>query len=146
MFPFREPLHPDADQSQIRERSDGMEHWPGHERAKTTEKPNDKGKQKERRVEPSFWQWPHLEHGSIGRITLVPKDGRVQWSSVVDTSHGMWILGACRSVLIRVLDTRWLPLDRPTKVFPETRSPQVDTHEHSARQRAENGVRAHPFS
>lgn len=49
-------------------------------------------------------------------------------------------------LLIHVLDTKWLPLGRPTKVFPETRSPQVNMDEHSARQRAEKGVRVHPFS
>ncbi|KAF8557295.1 hypothetical protein OG21DRAFT_1601750 [Imleria badia] len=104
-----------------------MEHWPGHERherTQTTDKPKDKGKHKENRLEPGFWQWPHLEHGSIGRTTLVPKDGRVQWSSVVDTSH----------------DTRWLPLGKPAKVFPETRSPQVNIHEYSSRQRTQKGI------
>lgn len=51
-----------------------------------------------------------------------------------------------RVVLIRVVDTRWLPSDRPTKVFPETRPSQVNMHEHSARQRAEKGVRVYLFS
>ncbi|KAH0827044.1 hypothetical protein J3R83DRAFT_4727 [Lanmaoa asiatica] len=88
-----------------------MEHWPGHERqerTQTTEKPKDKGKQKGHRL----------------RATLVSKDGRVRWSSVVDASR----------------DTRWLPLGRPAKVFPETHSPQVDIHEYPARQHAEKGL------
>ncbi|KAF8447531.1 hypothetical protein L210DRAFT_3472417 [Boletus edulis BED1] len=106
-----------------------MEHWPGHERLErpqTTDEQKDKSKskQKEHRVESNIWRWPHLEHGSIGRTTLLLKDGRVKWSSVVDTSH----------------DTRWLPLGRPVKVFPETRSPRVNTHEHSTRQRTEKGI------
>ncbi|KAG8217857.1 hypothetical protein J3R82DRAFT_6023 [Butyriboletus roseoflavus] len=101
-----------------------MEHWPGHERRARPHKSKDMGKQKEQRLESSFWQWPHLEHGLIGGATLVSKDGRVQWSSVVNTSH----------------DTRWLPLGRQTKLFPETRSSRVNMNEHSARQRAEKGL------
>lgn len=67
-------------------RSDGMEHWPGHERIQITDKSKDKGKHKEYRLDPTFWRWPHLEYGSIGSATLVSKDGRVRWSTAVDTS------------------------------------------------------------
>ena len=147
-FPFSAPKYgldsePADRRNVLLESSDGMEHWPGHERAQTTNKSKDEREQKEHRPESNFWQWPHLEHGSIGRTTLVSKNGRVQWSSVVDTSHGMWTLCPCCVVFIHVLDTRWLPLGRPAKVFPETRPPQVDIHEHSSRQRAEKGVRVH---
>ncbi|KAG9318829.1 hypothetical protein JVU11DRAFT_933 [Chiua virens] len=100
-----------------------MEHWPGHE-TQLTDQSKDKGKQKEHHLESNLWQWPHLEYGSIGRATLVAKDGRARWSTVVDGSR----------------HTRWLPLDRPTKVFPETRPPQVNIHEHSTHQRAEKGL------
>lgn len=144
MFPFR-ANSTDFGSCSLLEYSDGMEHWPGHERTKVTDKSKDKGKHKENRQDSNLWQWPHLEYGSIGSAILVSEDGRVRWSTVVDTSHSTCTLCACRVVLIRILDTRWLPLGKPVKVFPETRPPQVNIHEHSARQRAKKGVRAPLF-
>ncbi|KIJ16780.1 hypothetical protein PAXINDRAFT_98585 [Paxillus involutus ATCC 200175] len=104
-----------------------MEHWPGDERqnsAQNADQPQTKGKKKAHPRDTSFWHWPQVEHGSIGRATLVQKDGRVQWSTAVDTSR--------RRTLI--------PLGRPTRIFPETRAPQLNVREHSARKRSEQGL------
>ncbi|KIK98708.1 hypothetical protein PAXRUDRAFT_823553 [Paxillus rubicundulus Ve08.2h10] len=104
-----------------------MEHWPGDERQNRTQDPDQsqtKGKKKPHAQDTSFWHWPHLEYGSIGRATLVPKDGRVQWSTAVDTSR--------RRTLV--------PLGKPTRIFPATRPPQLNVREHSARKRTEQGL------
>lgn len=80
-------------------RANEMEHWPGHERIQIADdKSKDKGKHKEQHPESSLWEWPHLEYGSIGSATLVSKDGRVRWSTAVDTSNSMHPSSACRVV------------------------------------------------
>ncbi|KAF9218216.1 hypothetical protein BS17DRAFT_791905, partial [Gyrodon lividus] len=104
-----------------------MEHWPGDERQNRTQDPDQsktKGKKKAYSQDTSFWHWPHLQHGSIGRATLVLKDGRVQWSTAVDPSRSRTLI----------------PLGRPTRIFPDTRPPQLNVHEHSARKRSEQGL------
>ncbi|KAF9246160.1 hypothetical protein BU15DRAFT_84962 [Melanogaster broomeanus] len=106
-----------------------MEHWPGDERQNRTQDP-DKSKTSDQNLkqahsqDTNFWRWSHLEHGSIGRATLVPKDGKLQWSTVVDTSRRRTLL----------------PLGRPTRIFPETRPPQLVVREHSTRKRSEQGL------
>ncbi|KIJ69031.1 hypothetical protein HYDPIDRAFT_184954 [Hydnomerulius pinastri MD-312] len=103
-----------------------MEHWPADERHnKTQDREQSKAKGKEKtHVQDDFWRWPHLEHGSIGRATLISKEGQLQFSTVVDTSR--------RRTLI--------PLGKPARIFPETRPPQVNVREHSTRKRSEQGL------
>ncbi|KAH7889406.1 hypothetical protein F5I97DRAFT_1801300 [Phlebopus sp. FC_14] len=104
-----------------------MEHWPSderQERAQDQGKSKDKGKRKATTYNDSYWRWPHLEHGAIGRATLISRNGRLQWSTVVDTSRSRTLVSLCK----------------PTRIFPETRSPQVDIGKYSLRQRSEQGL------
>ncbi|KAL4077135.1 hypothetical protein V8B97DRAFT_1939889 [Scleroderma yunnanense] len=71
-----------------------------------------------------FWRWPHLDYGSLGRITLVEQDGQLKWSTVVDTTSRR----------------RLTPLGGSTRVFPETRPPSINLREHSTRKRSEQGL------
>lgn len=51
--------------------------WPTDERQTQTQHEEDL----------NFWRWPHLDHVSLGRLTLVEQGGRLTWSTVVDTTR-----------------------------------------------------------
>lgn len=97
-----------------------MEHWPTDERQRTTQQ-----KGGPRLQDCDFWSWPHLDHGSLGRVTLTAKaDGRLQWSLVTDTARRR----------------RIVPIGPSTRTFPETCPPEISVREHSIRKRSEEGL------
>jgi len=106
--------------------------WPTDERQTQT-------RHEEKDKDPNFWRWPHLEHGSLGRVTLVEQGGRLTWSTVVDTTRSK--LTICRIFSLNGgSGRRIIPLGGSARIFPETRPADIDLREHSTRKRSEQGV------
>ncbi|KAG1772809.1 hypothetical protein EDD22DRAFT_976463 [Suillus occidentalis] len=66
-----------------------MEHWPADERHNSlpVKKKQGRGNKKLQVHDTQDWSCPSLDYGTFGRATLVPSDGRLAWTTVVDTSN-----------------------------------------------------------
>ncbi|KAG1782635.1 hypothetical protein EV702DRAFT_1176841 [Suillus placidus] len=66
-----------------------MEHWPADERHKSLPvKKQGRGNKRPQVYDTQYWNCPSLDYGTFGRATLVSSsDGRLAWSTVVDTSN-----------------------------------------------------------
>ncbi|KAG1827154.1 uncharacterized protein BJ212DRAFT_1443298 [Suillus subaureus] len=67
-----------------------MEHWPADERHKSLpvkKQARGRGNKRLQVYDTQYWNRPFLDYGSFGRATLVSSDGRLAWTTVVDTSN-----------------------------------------------------------
>lgn len=66
-----------------------MEHWPADERQKVLPvKSQSSGKKRLQGHDTRYWNYPCLDYGTFGGATLVPSNGHLAWTAVVDTSGG----------------------------------------------------------
>ncbi|KAG2157238.1 hypothetical protein DEU56DRAFT_845237 [Suillus clintonianus] len=89
-----------------------MEHWPADERQKTLPVKNQGRGYKRLQVhDPQYWNHPSLDYGTFGGATLVSSDGRLAWTTVVDTSNARRVtsVGAGRCIF---------PATRPMNPMP----------------------------
>jgi hypothetical protein len=73
-----------------------MEHWPADERHNSlpVKKKQGRGNKRLPVHDTQYWSCPSLDYGTFSRATLVPSDGRLAWTTVVDTSYGRFELYA----------------------------------------------------
>lgn len=67
-----------------------MEHWPADERHKSLpvkKQARGKGNKKLQVYDAQYWNHPSLDYGTFGGATLMSSDGRLAWTTVVDTSN-----------------------------------------------------------
>ncbi|KAG2054717.1 hypothetical protein BDR06DRAFT_982290 [Suillus hirtellus] len=84
-----------------------MEHWPADERHKSLPvKKQGRGNKKPQVHDTRHWNHPSLDYGTFGGVTLVSPDGRLAWTTVVDTSNAR----------------RVTPVGAGRCIFPATRS------------------------
>ncbi|OAX36678.1 hypothetical protein K503DRAFT_857848 [Rhizopogon vinicolor AM-OR11-026] len=83
-----------------------MDHWPADERQKVLPvKSQGRGKKRLQVLDTHYWNHPSLDYGTFGGATLVPSNGRLAWTAVVDTSSAR----------------RVTPIGTGNCVFPATR-------------------------
>ncbi|KAG1891158.1 hypothetical protein F4604DRAFT_1876316 [Suillus subluteus] len=85
-----------------------MEHWPADERHKTLpvkKQARGRGNKRLQVHDTQYWNRPSLDYGTFGSATLVSSDGRLAWTTVVDTSNAR----------------RVTPVEAGRCIFPATR-------------------------
>ncbi|KAH7929725.1 hypothetical protein BV22DRAFT_1102220 [Leucogyrophana mollusca] len=103
-----------------------MDYWPADERSIASSEQKSakkKGKGNAQQQHVDIWQYPHLDYGTIGGATLVAREGRMRWTTALDTSDGMRPSSRGASVT----------------VFPETRSPPLRMSNDYIVKRAQQG-------
>jgi hypothetical protein len=113
--------------------------WPADDRPYGPSSVRKQGK-KAKGKEP-FWDYPHLEHGSVNTVALIERHGRLEWTPIVKNGNGA-LLDAFRQerFLTNCIAKRLAPIRGPTKVFPDTRALPLRNHRTTVVQRAEEGV------
>jgi hypothetical protein len=80
-----------------------MEHWPADERHKSLpvkKQARGKGNKKLQVYDAQYWNHPSLDYGTFGGATLMSSDGRLAWTTVVDTSNSKFELCARVSMIL----------------------------------------------
>lgn len=66
-----------------------MEHWPADERQKVLPVKNQgRGKKRLQVHDIHYWNHPCLDYGTFGGVTLTSSNGRLGWTTVLDTLGG----------------------------------------------------------
>ncbi|KAK0210915.1 hypothetical protein DFS33DRAFT_1250416 [Desarmillaria ectypa] len=96
-----------------------MESWPADDRnIEDIPRKEGKGKRKE------IFQYPNLDHGLLEALTLVEKENRLEWSSLVKSYGTLYLT----------------PAGKPVKIFPATRPPSITFPRITPGRRAERGA------
>ncbi|KXN86913.1 hypothetical protein AN958_09508 [Leucoagaricus sp. SymC.cos] len=112
-----------------------MQTWPSHHRP-----PNPSAKSSRKNQKFVGRNYPVLDHGIVEAATLVQKDGRFEWDSLVcGKPNGKHSCVAYYTVL-KFFEARRYRLHGNSSIFPVTRSPPIPEPTATVDQRADHGA------